>query len=200
MAQFAARRPGRPRSAAARGKVLAAARALIDEDGALAVTMDRLAERSGVGKPTIYRTWANRHEVVMAALMEELPAEAPSPESPSAAKALRAQLRQMLRLFATPAGRSISSLLATAEGDTEIAKAFRTHFIEARRAEGRRLIARGIAAGEFREGIDIEAALDLVYGPVFYRLLIRKGAPDAAWAATVIETLVEGIGARGDQV
>jgi AcrR family transcriptional regulator len=174
--------------------VLAAARALIEADGAVAVTMDRLAERSGVGKPTIYRTWANRHEVVMSALMQELPDAAPAREARSAVKALRAQLRRMLRLFASPAGRSISSLLATAEGDTEIAKAFRTHFIESRRAEGRQLLVRGIAAGEVRADIDIEIALDLIYGPVFYRLLIRKGAPGEAWADGVIDTLVAGIG------
>jgi AcrR family transcriptional regulator len=181
---------------AARQKVLSAARALIEADGAVAVTMDRLAERSGVGKPTIYRTWANRHEVVMAALMEEIPPEAPAREARSAVMALRAQLRRMAKLFATPAGRSISSLLATAEGDTEIAKAFRTHFIEARRAEGRELLERGMAGGEMRRDFDVEVALDLIYGPVFYRLLIRKGPPDEVWAGHVIDTLVGGIGAR----
>jgi hypothetical protein len=102
----------------------------------------------------------------------------------------------MLQLFATPAGRSISSLLATADDDTEIAKAFRTHFIEARRDEGQRLIERGIAMGDFRADLDVDVALDLIYGPVFYRLLIKKGTPDEVWAGRVIDTLVDGFAAH----
>ncbi len=55
-------------------------------------------------------------------------------------------------------------------------------------------MARGIAAGEVRADIDVEIALDHIYGPVFYRVLIRKGTLDETWANTVIDTLVAGIG------
>lgn len=185
---------GRPRSTAARQAVIAAARAMIEEGGAPSVTIDRLAERAGVGKPTIYRTWSNRHEVVMAALMAELPAAPVEQHAGSAIAALRQQLRRMVDLFSSPAGRGISNLLATAEGDTEIARAFRTHFLEARRGDGRRLIEAGIERGEIRSGIDIDVALDLLYAPVFYRILLRTGPFDAAWVDLVIDHLFAGMG------
>jgi AcrR family transcriptional regulator len=49
---------------------LRAARELIEENGPTALTMEGIAARAGVGKPTIYRWWPDRHSVAMAALME----------------------------------------------------------------------------------------------------------------------------------
>ena len=56
---------GRPRSAVARRKILAAAAAMLNEGGLSAVTMEGIAARAGVGKPTIYREWPNAQAVAM---------------------------------------------------------------------------------------------------------------------------------------
>src|ERR1700733_11433873 len=66
----ATRSRGRPRSDSARRAILRAARELIDENGPTALTVEGIAARAGVGKPTIYRWWPDRHSVAMAALME----------------------------------------------------------------------------------------------------------------------------------
>ena len=69
---------GRPRSTKAMKAILRAARKLLKEGGPAAVTMEAVAEHAGVGKPTLYRWWPNRHAVMMAALMEE--EESPIPK------------------------------------------------------------------------------------------------------------------------
>ena len=58
-------RRGRPRSETARRKVLAAARELLAERGLAGLTMEGIAARAGVGKPTIYRQWPNAQAVAM---------------------------------------------------------------------------------------------------------------------------------------
>src|SRR5277367_4816007 len=101
MAEEEKTKRGRPRDPVARRKILAAAAGLLDEGGLGAVTMEAIAARAGVGKPTIYRAWPNAQAVAMAAFLES--AE-PSPQGGrlrSPLEALRRQLRKVAGVFAT---------------------------------------------------------------------------------------------------
>lgn len=189
----AGRRRGRPRDPDARRAVLAAARQLLAEGGLVAVTMERLAARSGVGKPTIYRTWANAHAVAFDVLVESAAPPRRTRETEAPLKDLRRQLRRIAALFATPTGRSVALMIAAAQSETEIAKAFRHRFMLANREEGRRLLTRAIADGDVRAGIDMEAALDLVYAPLFFRLLVGHGALDRKFVDAVLDHALEGL-------
>jgi len=191
----AAARRGRPRSSAARARVLQAARALIEAQGPAAVTIEAVAARSGVSKPTIYRTWPNAPAVVMAALMasaiEPETRRAPGP----ALAALRRQLREIAGTFASRTGRNVTQMLAAADPETELAKAFRHHFILARRDEGRRMLAAAIAAGELRRTLDPDVTLDLLYGPIFFRILVGHAPADERFCDRLLDQLVGGLAA-----
>jgi len=190
-----ARRRGRPRSDQARRAILRAARGLLHRDGLTAVTVEAVAAEAGVGKPTIYRSWPNAQALAMSALMDGGPLAAPTGEAPaSAIGALRQQLRDIAATFASRIGRSVATMLAAAEADTELAKAFRHHFILARRDEGRALLLRALAVGDIRADVEPEAALDLIYAPIFYRLLLGRGALDAAYADAILDLALHGLG------
>ena len=77
--------------------------------------------------------------------MEEDVAQVAGAKKRSAVLELREQLRAIARKFATNTGRHIASMLAASETEWEISKAFRSHFILARRTEGKALLERGIA-------------------------------------------------------
>ena len=168
-------RRGRPRSDAARKAILRAARQLIDELGPTALTMEGIAARAGVGKPTIYRWWPDRHSVAMAALMENEVSTSAARSGGSPLDSLRRQLRRVVALFATPVGRNVATMIASADHDSEISKAFRNHFVLARREEGRALLEQAAANGEIRPEANIEVVLDMLYGAVFFRLLMGHG-------------------------
>lgn len=187
---------GRPRDLAAKKAILDAARALLDEGGPGVVTMEAVATRAGVGKPTVYRWWPDRHAVVMAALMA-----GPNPgEGARAGKStfdsIRNQLRQIASRFASPTGRHITSMLAAADAESELGKAFRGHFVLARRAEGRAILEQGIADGEVRGDLDLEVALDELYGAVFFRLLLGHAPLDTGFVDKLIEQAMEGMTVR----
>src|SRR3979411_442986 len=84
---------GRPRSEKARVAILRAARAWLAGGGRGAVTMEAVAARARVGKPTVYRWWPDRHAVAMAALMDTGAGEGVEASGRSALTAPRAQLR-----------------------------------------------------------------------------------------------------------
>lgn len=191
----APRARGRPRDEGARAAVLKAAVVLLEEGGLTAVTMDRLAARTGVGKPTIYRSWPNAHAVALDALLQSAALMPSVKESTAPLKDLRRQLRRIAALFATPTGRSVAMMIAAAQSETELAKVFRHRFMLASREEGRRLLTRAIADGDIRAGIDMDAALDLIYAPLFFRLLVGHGALDRKFVDAVLDHALQGLAA-----
>ncbi len=235
---------GRPRSPEVRRAILRAAHELLKEGGVSAVTIEGIAARAGVGKPTIYRSWPNAQAVAMAALMESetvgatspvresetqrmpsarlnrqsgptepagsassstgaqsserastLSPPAPSPEVSPLAR-LRDQLREIAQVFSTPLGRNVTLMIASAERETELSKAFRNHFILARRNEGRTLIEEAIIAGHLRADLDVEVALDLIYSPIFYRLLMGHAPLNAAFTDAMLAHALRGLAVR----
>ena len=184
---------GRPRSEKARVAILRAARALLAEGGPGAVTMEAVAARARVGKPTVYRWWPDRHAVAMAALMDTAAGESVEASGLSAITALRAQLRAVAKRFATSTGRHVTSMLAASDPQSELSKAFRNHFVLARRAEGKALLERAKADREVRRDVDVEVALDLLYGPLFFRLLMGHAALDQSFMDKVLDAAVRGM-------
>lgn len=163
---------GRPRDPRTRAAILAAAHALLERGGLTAVTIEAIAAKAGVSRPTIYRYWPNAPAVAMAAFLEASRAPAGSKTSRSPLAALRAQLHAVADAFAAPAGRSIAAMVAAAQSETELAKAFRNEFIARNRDAARLLLDRCIAERLVSPPEDIDLALDLIFGPLFYRLLM----------------------------
>jgi len=187
---------GRPRDPAIRKKILSAARALLDEGGITAVTMEAVAAKAGVGKPTIYREWPNAHSVAMEAFLETAKPQPQQKRRGKALETLRDQLHSIVRAFSTPMGRNTAMMIAAAQNDSELAKIFRNRFIMGRREEGRDILHAAVKAGELRADIDHDVTLDLIYAPLFFRLLIGHGPLDKAYADAILDAALKGLKAR----
>lgn len=184
-------RPGRPRSETARRKILAAALALLEKGGLAAVTMEAIAGKAKVGKPTIYRYWPNAQAVAMTALMEAQPAAKTTPRG-SGLTRLRRHARAVAAAFSTPTGRSAAALIAASDQNTELSKAFRNHFVLQARAEGARCLETARDDAEISANADIETILDLIYGALFFRLTLGHRPLDAKFAEAAVELALEG--------
>lgn len=181
---------GRPRDPRIRSTILAAARGLLERGGLTAVTIEAIATKAGVSRPTIYRYWPNAPAVAMAAFLD---ASAPPPtgsSSRSPLSLLRAQLHAVADAFAAPTGRSVAAMVAAAQSETELAKAFRNEFIARNRDTARLLLERCLEERLVRGPADLDLALDLIFGPLFYRLLmghapITRGFVDQLLGAVI---------------
>src|SRR5215510_1214080 len=184
---------GRPRDPRTRATILAAARALLERGGLTAVTIEAIASKSGISRPTIYRYWPNAPAVAMAAFLEASapPASGSSGRSPLAA--LRAQLHAVADAFAAPAGRSVAAMVAAAQSETELAKAFRNEFIARNRDAARALLERCIAERLIAPPADLDLALDLVFGPLFYRLLMGHAPITRGFVDQLLDAVVPAI-------
>ncbi|GAB5503650.1 TetR/AcrR family transcriptional regulator [Pyruvatibacter sp.] len=187
------KRRGRPRSAQAEAAILKAARELLDDAGPARLTIEAVAARAKVGKPTIYRYWANARELAMAALMARM-SDAPGVvESQSALADLRTHVRGLIARFSTTRGKQTALMLATAERDSEMFKAFRNQVVMTGREEGRAILARAQMSGEVRADLPIETTLDLIYGPIFFRLLTIHAPLTQSFADEIVGLISNGI-------
>lgn len=191
------KRAGRPRSQQARQAILQAAHEMLGERGFGGVTVEAVAERAGVGKPTIYRYWANALELAMAAVMaasDQANTEVASPGNATTARQLlREHLMAAVLRFNTPAGRQVTWLLAAAEQNTELFKAFRNQLIMRYRDTGRIILQGAIETAEIRPDTAVETTLDMLYGPFFYRLLSGHATLTESFAEEILDTIWTGI-------
>tara|TARA_R110002020_G_scaffold15555_28_gene55360 strand:+ start:4277 stop:4780 length:504 start_codon:yes stop_codon:yes gene_type:complete len=145
------------------------------------VTIEAVAALSGVGKPTIYRHWSNAGELVMEALMSDLP-ESSSARQDDVIATLRSQLQRLVETFATTRGRQITMALAASDPESEMTKAFRHRVILSSRERGRDMIAAAVKRGEIAAPADVEVILDMIYAPLFFRLLVGHLPLDQAFS------------------
>lgn len=192
------RKPGRPPSETARRSVLETAYRILMSEGLGRLTIERVAAESGVSKPTIYRTWTNAQDLAMAAFMAKPSTDAPVSRAASAQAALHTQLRGVIAAFATQRGRQITLTMASADPESELAKAFRHQVILKSRETGRQLVERAMASSEIRSDIDIETVLDMLYGPLFFRLLTGHQPLSPQLAEHLVGTLFAGVGVAPD--
>jgi AcrR family transcriptional regulator len=193
------RRPGRPRSEEAHAAILDAAIDLIREVGYDALAMDAIAARAGVGKATVYRRWPGKEMLVVEAIGRIASAVA-HPDTGSTAEDLRMLMNSTVRMYQDPATTTLlSGLVAAMARSAPIARAVRSGFHATLRAAMRRALERGVARGELREGADLELALDLLNGPLFYRSMITAGPIDEALARDVTASVLRGLAPEGDR-
>jgi AcrR family transcriptional regulator len=192
------KRRGRPRSEKARTAILDAATELFLEQGLEAVSMDEVAERAGVSKATIYRWWPSKETLALDALHYEWDTARPEPPDTGTLRTdLLALLRPWIRrIRARPYGRVVAELIAEAQTDTTFASIYHTRFVEPRREPARALLRRASERGELPSNTDLELALDLLYGPLYHRLLHGHARLDDRFAQNVVDAVLASLAPR----
>lgn len=169
-----------PRTASlqAHEAVLHAALQLITRRGIDETSVDDLAEAAGVSKATIYKHWTNKEAVFLEAI-SRLKCDMPVFDSGKP----RSDITEMLRHLATSQKPEAFSkiwprVLSYAENNPAFANAFRARIACGRRAQIAELLQSAMKHGELRAGIDIDLAMDLLFGPVMYHRFMQAAVPD----------------------
>jgi AcrR family transcriptional regulator len=189
----AARSIGRPRDARADQAILQATLELIGECGIHEFRTEDVAARAGVGKGAIYRRYLSKDELVTAAVASLVNEEIVVPDTGSTRADLLALMREAVELYrGSLAGRLMPNLVSAMARRPELARAVRDGFLAGRRAALSEVLGRGVERGDLRPDLDLELALDVLGGPLFYRLLITGGPIDERLAKGVADLILRG--------
>ncbi|MCE7886866.1 MAG: TetR/AcrR family transcriptional regulator [Alphaproteobacteria bacterium PRO2] len=163
-------RKGRPRSQKSRAAILKATNALLLHTSVQELSIEAIARRAKVGKTTIYRWWPNKTAVVMEALSTQPAMNAPMPTARNNHEALVLQLEKLIRLLHSKNGQTIAQLFSEAQGNEASQEIFENSFLSPLMDAIGFSIEEGCKSGEFRP-INTKMALDLLCGPIFFRLM-----------------------------
>jgi len=165
-------RTGRPRSQAADEAILSATLDLVRRYGYGALTMTAVIERSGVSSATLYRRWATKHDLVVAALEHVRPEAVAASDTGSLEGDVRrflAGVRASLEGGWVELAQAIS---VDAKQDVALGDALRRRFLEPRIDEVAAMLDRARRRGELAVRPPAEEALSLVIGPLHYAAVI----------------------------
>jgi AcrR family transcriptional regulator len=190
------RKRGRPRDPEADGRILAAASSLILMHGFDNMTVDEVASSAGVGKATVYRRWARKEDLAVAAMEQLYRDEMPTPDTGSIRGDLRAMYASVIAFANSPAGIDyVRTTIKESMRDERIATLYRD---ASARAEQNTVAVfeRAIRRGEVRADLPMTAAVQLLGSLVTMRAITGQDMPSADEVDVLVDFVLDGISAR----
>lgn len=178
-----------PRIARSRAKLLAAATDLLVESGPRGVTVDAVAERSGVAKSTLYRHWSSRDELLVAVMRCHVPDMHPVDPALGFEAALRSKMATAVQVFSDREWvRILPALLSLQQNVAEMADLLAADR-EVNTAAFQAIIDLGVAEGRLPAGLDPLTVVHLLIGPLMFAVLTGDGRDSAALEALADEVV-----------
>jgi AcrR family transcriptional regulator len=188
------RLPGRPRNERSRQAILRSTLKLLRRHGFAALTIEAVAADAHVGKATVYRWWPNKGALVVDAFAASIEDELHFPDSGSVREDMSLQMNQFLEVLHSRSGRIVAGVIAAGQSDPSLMEEFRARFLRPRRQEAYRTLQRGIDRGELPAALDLDLVLDLLYGGIYMRFLIRHDELNEGYVNEVCRIVLEGAG------
>ncbi|SNS20387.1 transcriptional regulator, TetR family [Actinoplanes regularis] len=158
------------------------------------LSIEAVARRAGVGKTAIYRRWSNKLEMVLEIITDVAGRKVPVPDTGSFADDLDLLMMIVSRaLQHRVASQIIPDLMAEAARNPQIAETLQRVLRLHQQSVGEKLVGQAIARGELPEGTDADVAVDLILGPLYWRLAVSRQPIDGDYleklAAAVLGSL-----------
>ncbi|AJZ91735.1 putative HTH-type transcriptional regulator ydeS [Beauveria bassiana D1-5] len=185
--------PGRKRSEASRQAILEATWEQLNALGFQGMSIEGVAARAGVGKATIYRWWASKGVLAVEAFLTAISPTLAFPETASARRDIERQIDSLVHVYRGRAGALFGEMIGASQADAEMRTAFYIGYLKPRREAAKAAFQRGIELGQFRSGLDLEALVDALYGPIIYRMLTGIFPLDAAFVEHTRRVVFDGI-------
>ncbi|MFI2263615.1 TetR/AcrR family transcriptional regulator [Streptomyces tubercidicus] len=165
---------------------------LLAEKGYEGLTIEGVAQRSGVNKTTIYRWWPSKGALLGAALIGARQLDFTPPDTGSLTGDLEALLHTVVTLLTTRPSSDIAvSVLGAATQSPELGAHVREFFAD-RIALERPVFDRAIARGELAEDTDLTLLMDLLAGAAWVRIVLRQLPLGEDFVARTVGTVLNG--------
>lgn len=181
---------GRPRSEKAQEAILDAVDALLAENEGVGLTIEAIAKRAKVGKPTIYRWWPSLADIVLEAGLRGADANIQVRFQESLRETLRSFLRQSMTAIAEGGGVYLRYLMAHAQQDEGFRERFRENFVAKRRGVLCSVLEKSMEQERIEFKQDLGVLVDMVLGAMWYRLLVGHAPMDQGLADELTEIVM----------
>lgn len=184
------RPPGRARSDASRIAILNTTLKLLETQSLQQISIEAIAREAGVGKTTIYRWWPSKAAVVIEAFLINHVSRVTAPKSMKPVEALIKIVQLLIKEYNGWEGRIVAQILGEGQSDPEVLREFRERFWQDRRAMTLELVTEACRHGEIRDDFPPEFLLELLFAPIYFRLLTQHAPLDQAFAKSYSENIL----------
>lgn len=187
------------RSETARQAILAAAIDLVGEVGYTKFSIEAVAHAAGVGKQTIYRWWSSKGSLLFDAFLAFAgEGEAAAlPDTGNLAADLKLVLRTTVDELDDPRNdRAMRAMNVEIVHDHLLAAEYASRLDGPMRELKLERLRAAVRAGQLAEDIDLEVAIDMLWGPVLNRWLHRTGPLTHEYVDNVVDTALRGLQPR----
>lgn len=171
MKPSAQRAPGRSRSDTSRIAILNSTLKLLESQSLSQISIEAIAREAGVGKTTIYRWWPSKAAVVIEAFVLNHTSRVSASKTMKPSAALAKILQLLVKEYAGWEGRIIAQIIGEGQSDPEVLREFRERFWNDRRTLTLELVTEACRLGELRQDFPPEFMLELLFAPIYFRLL-----------------------------
>ncbi|MFE4257349.1 TetR/AcrR family transcriptional regulator [Streptomyces sp. NPDC056883] len=186
------------RSEESRQAIIEAAFGLCVERGFASTTIEGIAARAGVGKTTIYRWWPSKAAILIEGVENARDAAAGFPDTGDIRADLAAQTSSVMSLFTTEFGEIWRGLIGAAQSDEAAADGV-TRILRVSIDACVERLATARDAGQIRTDLDLEMAVELLYGPIYHTWLLRTRPLPEGYMESVLATLLPALVPAPDQ-
>ncbi|MET8467125.1 TetR/AcrR family transcriptional regulator [Micromonospora zamorensis] len=174
-------------------------RALMQELAAVGygrLSIEAVARRAGVSKTAIYRRWNSKLDLVLEIVAAAAQGKLPALDTGTLRGDLALLFQAVSHALRHPlASQIIPDLLAEAARNPSIDETLR-QVVYARQQEiGGRLVTSAVRRGELPADTDPDAAIDLIVGPLYWRLAIARLPLTDRYLDNLVESVAAGLGA-----
>lgn len=154
--------------------------------GYAGLSLGAVARRAKVGKPALYRRWRGKEDLIADLLVQiGMPIVAVE-DMGSLERELEEYARRSVALLGRPLARALlPELYGEMTRDTRLAELIRTRLQTPKREKAMEILDRAVARGEIARSFDRSLALDLMAGPLYWRLVVTKEEVGEDFAATL---------------
>ena len=178
--------------AASHAAIMDAVYALLQEKSVRDLTMEEVAKRAKVGKPTLYKWWPTKATLVLAMLCERMAPNLEKPTGLTAEDSLRLRARRLIDAFNGPFGRIVAGLIGEGQSEPAIRQAFFERWVSPRRTATITDLQRAKDAGELRSDTEPGLLNDAIFGAIYYRFLLRSDPLTRRFGEELVDQVVRG--------
>lgn len=160
------------------------------------LSVDAVAKRAGVGKAAIYRLWKSKRDLAADLVTKVAVAAIDVPDTGTLRGDIRAYLQNGREALTHRLARTIiPDLLAEAARDPEYAATISGQIREPRRLKAAQLFERARRRGEIADDADVEVALDMLGGALYWRQSVMQVDADDGYLDRLTDAILTVIAA-----
>ncbi len=190
------RRPGRPLDASVEDAILRATLRLLGEAGYEGLRIEEVARRAGAGKTSIYRRWATRDELILAAVRHFLVdattrASKAGPVGPASLRDdLLAQARRLAAVLTPERAGIVAGLLLAMRSHPELAAMVKQSLVAGEGGAMAGVLERAVSRGERRSSRVPGTVLQVLPGVLLLQVLVLGQQSDERALARLIDDVM----------